>query len=335
MTRFFYFFFLIVLIFISGMFGSSLLWALALIWLLILLAMVCLTWILQKEVQIHKTYTVSSFHKNEDLLLPFTISLKGKLPVFKLRVIFTTSFENKAQKKRRKIMIDPKTIHFSYLPEHCGKWNLQIKAIQVYDWIGLFYKTIRFPQWITSIAILPEEIPIPLKLTDALGKGTGAERNRTSSVQGENDLEIKDIKEYNGKQPLRHIHWNQTIRFEKIYVKEFEKESPGALSIFCDYGKRNTHSSLQISFYHQLVYSCLMTCLQKGHICQLGIQTKDSIFVCPVDSLMSLDKVFTDILLENMDSYSTCTEFPFDLKVTWENTIIDAQDQIYYIKESA
>lgn len=55
-----------------------------------------------------------------------------------------------------------------------------------------------------------------------------------SLLPGEDHDEIRQIREYREGDPIRHIHWNQTARSGKLWIREYE-ESKGGIVLILDF----------------------------------------------------------------------------------------------------
>lgn len=147
-----------------------------------------------------------------------------------------------------------------------GGIQLQILQIQVLDWFGLLrLKSKRKTPntfWNTSMCFLPGKT----EKYDLQGDSMQGKWSSLQTVKGLSLNGLDGLREYVSGEPLRHIHWRATQKWNTLYIKEYEKENHcrGTLQLCTAEEFPNwTFDKLEEEF--RKVHSQAMVYLQEGH----------------------------------------------------------------------
>lgn len=111
------------------------------------------------------------------------------------------------------------SIKFSVSYAHCGKINITLKSIRIYDYIKLFSRTVNYGIS-QELTVLPSLATITPDIQTSLSSLT--ENEEFSKIKpGDDCSEIFNIREYAYGDKLNRIHWNLTTKLDELMVKEY------------------------------------------------------------------------------------------------------------------
>ena len=101
---------------------------------------------------------------------------------------------------------------------HCGIMTVNIKALKVYDALGLFsINTTNVKQ--VEVAVLPITFPIHLTVSTHLARDVEADEY-SQEKPGSDTSETFAIRDYQPGDSLRRIHWKLSGKFDELLIKE-------------------------------------------------------------------------------------------------------------------
>ena len=132
---------------------------------------------------------------------------------------------------------------------YCGKYDVSIDYVRLYDILGMSYKNI-IKKMKKSVYIYPTTAPLD-SVSDA--QRINYEKERYFSHQKNTNLsEILQYREYQPGGNLRHTNWKLSDRFDEMLVREFDTPTDNQVLVTYDIEPGN-------KFTMTLVYSALMS----------------------------------------------------------------------------
>ena len=107
--------------------------------------------------------------------------------------------------------------------EHCGLVQVRLDRLKVYDYLGLFSAG-KAADMTMDVAIFPSEQALRIAMPESVYGAEGLSEY-TVNRPGEAKDEIRQIREYRTGDSNRRIHWNQSARTDKLWIKEYERET--------------------------------------------------------------------------------------------------------------
>lgn len=174
----------------------------------------------------------------EETALRLTVQSSGKRGVLRAKARVVTRYEGEKKGKKRVIGgIAPRgtgEIPFTLRAPLCGALTLRVTRVWVSDPLGIFSAGRREESEMT-VAVIPPPSGETLEALLADGESPDeGEENRYGAPQAQDD--IRQIREYRDGDPVRHIHWNQSAKTERLWVKEYEGETSRRVGLRLDAG---------------------------------------------------------------------------------------------------
>lgn len=107
---------------------------------------------------------------------------------------------------------------FAFTSEHCGKVEVSVKQILVFDFFGMI--GLPRPRECSAPALILPEL-FPMDITVVKSGVTEPECDTYSPYKAGNDpSETFGIRDYESGDPLRSIHWKLTGKFDRMVIRE-------------------------------------------------------------------------------------------------------------------
>ena len=107
--------------------------------------------------------------------------------------------------------------------DYCGLAEVKLDRIRAYDYLGLFSAS-KAVDTAMSVAVFPSEQALQIVMPESAYGAEGL-TEYTVNRPGESNDEIRQIREYRTGDSHRRIHWNQSARTDKLWIKEYERET--------------------------------------------------------------------------------------------------------------
>lgn len=205
---------------------------------------------------------------------------------------------------------DTTTMEFTISSKHCGKVEIVVNQVKVYDYLSLFCRK-KKQVCNKKIIILPKERNIPITLNT-----TSLNVLQTYKVNEIGNADITDftIREYRDGDSIKHMHWKLTAKTDELWMKEHHNEEAHAIRIYLDLYQRKQMSKYDWDAFLEIL----------GAICLSLLQTKTPHSILWTD--VSTNKKYAyDILTKSM--YLIMMEKLIllinDLDITQESTALD------------
>ncbi|MDR2487115.1 MAG: DUF58 domain-containing protein [Clostridiales Family XIII bacterium] len=104
----------------------------------------------------------------------------------------------------------------------CGKLQIRVTKVGVYDLLGLFCFTARKNgQQVQSVFALPASVPLAGIRTDMRPAQDTENDGRMQVVKGDDPSELYDLRDYQAGDRVTRIHWKLSDKLDRLVVKEF------------------------------------------------------------------------------------------------------------------
>lgn len=278
MYKIFYLLCCMILLYIAGLFSSTLLTGFVLAMIITACFLYGTTWICKKNamIKVEKTLTIS---KEEEISFPFSIQISSFFKPGLIRYHAQVQYNQK--KTVKKYIDDSISTKPVFVGHDCGIYEFTLLSAFIYDWTRLFHRKLHFKNTTCAIVVLPDAFPILYPIS--LHGSTALQTEKKSPVFTGNELsmEIKDIREYQKQDSLKHIHWKQSARLQKFYVKEYEKEQGHSLVIKAVFD--NEFSCQALQFFYSVILGFLqqqvhITCyIEKTELYRFFLMSKEDL----------------------------------------------------------
>ena len=201
-----------------------------------------------------------------ELWLRLTVKNTGKLPAGRFRIPVRARYlqESRAEKKTLSGVLRQKvgTACWQIRAPYCGMLCLETRHILTYDYLGLFPGKIPFSHRVTA-AILPPRQPLSVEFPSSGQSEDASAPERPIPYSTDQHSEIRQIHEYRPGDSSRHIHWNHSARTDRIWVKEYEKETDAGVSLLLDIHRDHWKNPRDTDAFYRLLYALALGVLQK------------------------------------------------------------------------
>ena len=178
---------------------------------------------------------------SEDRELQLRIENKSILPAPHVRVIF--GCQNVVFASECRTTVDGsaggrKTSSYEVpiRSRYCGRINIDIFGIRIYDWLGITSKKLR-PHGDCYFYQYPNDSEAVLQEFEG-NKSSDSDVNY-KHVKGNDVSEILQIRKYVVGDSIKQIHWKMSAKFDDIMVKEFDRPNDMSTMLAFDYASSN------------------------------------------------------------------------------------------------
>ena len=154
------------------------------------------------------------------------ISVKNRSAHMSTRYEFQAAVSNSSGKQRVKKkfrgVLLPKgeeTVWLTFDTRYCGTVSVSIDSIKVYDFLGIFYRKIRWKR-MAQVKVMPVFELMPLEITRRTREFQADAQEFSQEKRGDDPSEIYQVREYREKDSMKDIHWKLSAREEELMVKE-------------------------------------------------------------------------------------------------------------------
>lgn len=200
---------------------------LLLLLLLPLVSLVCfLFW--KKQIKIGSSTSETVIKMGEECKFIIQLTNQSIFPVMngKICVKYRNQLDADFQEKNIRFHLDGKgseKIIVTFYGNHCGMLEFFCDGISVYDYFGLHSVKIKKKQGkkkIVEVIVVPE-----FEYADEdMEEEEWNEKDISIDVYGEDNSEVKGVREYRQGDALKHIHWKLSSKQKQLMVKEFTSE---------------------------------------------------------------------------------------------------------------
>lgn len=230
MKKILYLLLLLVVLCVAGIYRIDGMMALGIAGVLLWICLAFLSWRRRKRLKLgfEKQIAITPRQKKAFCTLRAENTGRFAIPRFRARLQYRYPWEKKQKKLYVYGSLGGREVQLSRveLPAvYCGFLHLQLDKIRVYDWFGLTSSWARKTKAQGILAVLPPVREMRVELSYRSAADNSALLLRSLPQQIGDSEEIRQLREYQEGDHTRNIHWKQTARTEKLWVKEFEQEA--------------------------------------------------------------------------------------------------------------
>lgn len=259
-----FFLFILITWYLAGMYRYPVLLVLLGIEMILLPGSIFLARFFRRTLQVEFSVKSKNMIQGEETGCRMETIYEGALPVsrFSLKIeLFYVDDERHLRKKYEgSCERGTNEVFFSLCPPYCGILEVQIKMIRTYDYFSLCSAK-KKAQDHMQVLVFPKPVRLKFLLISSERNAAAYSEEKTVGKYGGGNNEIRQLREYQPGDPIRHIHWNLSARTDSIWLKEFYRETTSTVYVTLDlYGTEN--SLLQRSAFYTLLYALIMGLLE-------------------------------------------------------------------------
>lgn len=161
--------------------------------------------------------------------LYITLTNSTIFPILKGRcqIRYRHELDEKEQVKNIEFCVDSRgkeRIGFCISCPHCGLLSFSCERVKVVDYFGIFSCTIK-PKLSQSVVVVPKfQQMLESDVLDINDPDDEEQQEHTVDVYAESTPDLKNIREYQPGDSLKHIHWKASAKKKRWMTKEYEQE---------------------------------------------------------------------------------------------------------------
>ncbi len=250
--------------YLAGMYLSLPLMILGTAELLLLIFLVILPRYLKRGLSVSFLKKSETAELGGEMRCQLVIHNTGKLPVSRARLRLKLKYAGEKKEVTRRLYFgaakgDSET-EFSFRTEYCGLIQIKADKLRVYDYMSLYSSSKPLDAYMEA-AVFPVSSPLDIDLPAEAFDNTGVSE-LTADKTGENNDEIRQIREYRTGDSKRHIHWNLSAKTDKLWIKEYQKDADLTAGILLSCG--GEIKTQQQSAFYSLFFSLALGLLQSA-----------------------------------------------------------------------
>lgn len=222
---------------------------------------------LKKNLLIEIPRKSDSAQKESILWCVITAKNKGRLPVSRFRLRLRFGYPQDGRSRTKMIYggsdCGDYPLRFGMYAQYCGPVRFRMDHLKVYDYLTLFGAKKSFREEMT-IAVFPVEKALRLELGGLSGRAGSVTYGNQTQRKGDNPGEIRQIREYRAGDSTRHIHWNQSAKTGRYWVKEYEKETDRQICLYVDIRGNDRIKRKKLSAFYELLSAFVIGALEQG-----------------------------------------------------------------------
>lgn len=218
---------------------SSSLTLLALLWaVLLVLAQIFLA-VTRRGLSFQMDIPITAASRERPLRIRMLIKKRGILPQqkWKLQLWMQNSFSGERSSKwlRGDALLPGKNVYEDSLSlKNCGKYELRVKRLRVYDLTGLFYRDLKAEN-IGWVMMLPDFESVGFRLTEQTRNFFGDAERYDEERPGPDNSETFQFREFRDGDKLQRIHWKLSVKLDDLVVREDSLPQSCPVVLFLDY----------------------------------------------------------------------------------------------------
>ena len=216
--------------YLAGMYLSLPLMIMGIAELLMLPFLFALPRYLRKNISAHFVKQSETAFEKEETACRIVIRNKGRLTANRCRLRFRFRYHGEEKSRTARLYCGgakgDSEASLTVRADWCGLAQVKLDRVRVYDYLGLFSasRAIDSERNETDVAVFPREQTLQMVIPDTAYGAEGLSEY-TVNRPGEANDEIRQIREYRTGDSHRRIHWNQSARTDKLWIKEYERET--------------------------------------------------------------------------------------------------------------
>lgn len=163
-----------------------------------------------------------------------------------------------------------------YTAPYSGMLRVSLLRLRVYDYFMIFSSSKKLKDISKDIAVLP----VPKKMNinmPPFGTYTNEPVAQSASdKKGDDQSEIRLVREYRQGDLTRHMHRNYSARTEKIWIKEFQKENDYIFDLYIDSSYEGEHDITDTDAFIEVLSSVLHNLMEYDIIIKIHYYDSES-----------------------------------------------------------
>lgn len=250
--------------YIAGTYQNPVLLTLVVLELLLFLALFFLPYYWKKVLQVGFLTEAAAASKGIKQTCRISVKNKGIFAAgrFQIRIRFGYRYG----KKRRIRMVGTaggtgeSQLFFEMDTPYCGLLELELERVWFYDYLSLFSARKKQKDKMQLLVLPKEQASLIQENLEWNKRELFLETWRKS---GENEqMEVKQLREYQQGDDIRRIHWKQSARMQRLWVKELEQESDASADLFLELSGEEPTAKGMNCFY-QVIAAILLGLMQQ------------------------------------------------------------------------
>lgn len=152
-------------------------------------------------------------------------------------------------------------LSFEIYTPYCGLLELELERVRFYDYLSLFSVGKKQKEKM-QLLVLPQEQPLSMVHDWPEWSKTMPFQEDWIRIDGNEQMEIRQLREYQQGDDTRRIHWKQSARMQQLWVKELERETDFGIDFFLELAGEAITVEGMDSFY-QIMASILLELMQQ------------------------------------------------------------------------
>ena len=230
MRRLSYLLLVVLTWYLAGMYRSIPLTALFLTEMVLFVLLAVQTLMFRLTLKVDFSTGWSAGEKGAECPCRVRVRNRGIFPAGRFRLTLQLSYPDGKKKLVRSIYAGAEghqttEMEFSILPACCGMIKVELRQIEVYDYLAMFSLSARLKgQMRTAVFPAARTLRIqrpaaPQRWNDLSGTQVLPRKGTSSEVSG--------LREYHPGDPARRIHWKQSAHTDRLWLREYEQELHG------------------------------------------------------------------------------------------------------------
>lgn len=181
-------------------------------------------YLIRRKIKVNMIVKKDMAEQKEEIPVYVEVCNKSFLPGA-IRVVFVSQYlaEKVVQKKVYKVYVPGRTtekISCNMIAEHCGRLQVAVEKIKVFDCWGFFSFTTKENEKQT-ITVMPKPYPVNLVVSNRTRWFPIDGESYAQDRSGEDNAEIYEVREYRAGDRMQKVHWKLSAKSEDLYIKEF------------------------------------------------------------------------------------------------------------------
>lgn len=254
--------------YIASMYRQMPLMVLAIAMLMLVVILFVLPRYLKRGIHLSFRKQMEQTEKGRDQQYEILVENRGKLPVNHLTVSMHLYDEKGTLIQKYKLRSRQEgadILRLSLSIPHCGMYRLKACQVRVYDYLWAFSSAKEVEQQM-NILVLPRVGAMKLKLPYMELQGRQAEDAVREQMRysGSESREIRQIREYQTGDTVRHVHWNLSARADRLWMKEYERENDSFSRLLLDLRLPEEWKEERKDAFYELLSALIFGFLQAG-----------------------------------------------------------------------
>lgn len=197
----------------------------------------------------------------------------GKLPVSSFGIRLECGYGREAKREVKHVYggceRGETVLRFEISGRHCGLLYLRMNRLLVHDYLSLFSASKKLEEEV-RIAVFPRERELDVELPSLCNRESRLLQEQITGQGQESRSEIRQLREYREEDSRRHIHWNQSAKTGQLWVKEYERETDGVVSLYLKLDGLEEASAHRRDCFYELLSALLLGLLKKNRAVRVG-----------------------------------------------------------------